>query len=292
MVSTIDKMFTIYRHDSHNASILGLVAINCPKEAANAKDQIYWAEELLTSLAKELHVSSEQVQAFLPLPLNQKFNLDDPENGIQALSHPFLTTINFDFLEKCQLLGLLIMFLILKGKYDGRGRSLIRNIIFSMGFSEITLQYLEYIIIKYLAGLNQINESVSREQSKKTRKQKYIRYAKIGVASLGAGALLAVTGGLAAPAIAGALLVMGSASAAAAISVGTMATLFGSAGAGLAGYKMMKRTRGVEEFSFEGYGDKVSSLFSIFFIYCNCLLFGLFYFTGEIIYYDICFRVA
>lgn len=41
-----------------------------------------------------------------------------------------------------------------------------------------------------------------------------------------------------------ALVVMGSASAAGAVSVGLMATLFGTAGAGLAGYKMLKRTRG------------------------------------------------
>lgn len=47
----------------------------------------------------------------------------------------------------------------------------------------------------------------------------YCRYAKIGAVSLGAGAVLAVTGGLAAPALAGALLVMGGTSAAAAVSV-------------------------------------------------------------------------
>ncbi len=31
------------------------------------------------------------------------------------------------------------------------------------------------------------------------------------------------------------------------------AAIFGSAGAGLAGYKMLKRTRGIEEFKFEQY---------------------------------------
>jgi hypothetical protein len=46
------------------------------------------------------------------------------------------------------------------------------------------------------------------------------------------GALLAVTGGLAAPAIAGAIAVMGSSGAAAVLSVSVVATLCGSAGAG------------------------------------------------------------
>ena len=41
------------------------------------------------------------------------------------------------------------------------------------------------------------------------------------------------------------------------ISVSTMATLFGTAGAGLAGYKMMKRTRGLQEFQFEYCPDGV-----------------------------------
>ena len=36
-----------------------------------------------------------------------------------------------------------------------------------------------------------------------------------------------------------------------------MATLFGTAGAGLAGYKMMKRTRGLQEFQFEYCPDGV-----------------------------------
>lgn len=41
------------------------------------------------------------------------------------------------------------------------------------------------------------------------------------------------------------------------ISVSSMATIFGTAGAGLAGYKMMKRTRGLQEFKFEFCPDGV-----------------------------------
>lgn len=52
-------------------------------------------------------------------------------------------------------------------------------------------------------------------------------------------------------------MAMGGGAVASGVSVGLMAGLFGTAGAGLAGYKMMKRTRGVEEFEFEQYDEKV-----------------------------------
>jgi len=60
--------------------------------------------------------------------------------------------------------------------------------------------------------------------------------------------------GLAAPAVAAALLVLGTSTAVAAAaltSATVMSGLFGSAGMGLAGYKMIKRTRGISEFEFE-----------------------------------------
>lgn len=136
------------------------------------------------------------------------------------------------------------------------------------------------------------------KQKEKSQTSQMIRFAKIGAVGLGVGAVLAVTGGLAAPAICGALLIMGTTgagsysyslatigatknitvcrtfyiymfviisslevvspcSSGAMISVSTMATLFGTAGAGLAGYKMMKRTRGLQEFKFEYCPDGV-----------------------------------
>jgi hypothetical protein len=36
---------------------------------------------------------------------------------------------------------------------------------------------------------------------------------------------------------------------------GVAASLFGSAGAGMAGYKMLKRTKGLTDFSFEPFND-------------------------------------
>jgi len=87
-----------------------------------------------------------------------------------------------------------------------------------------------------------------------TREQ-LVRGVKIGGAGILAGALFAVTGGLAAPGIAaGVAAVAGAVAGTAAVSALTSAavvtTIFGVGGGGLAAYKMQRRTQGVTEFEF------------------------------------------
>jgi hypothetical protein len=80
---------------------------------------------------------------------------------------------------------------------------------------------------------SEADKAVRVQQEKNQRRnKKLLRYAKIGAASLGAGAILAVTGGLAAPALAGALVLMGTTTIAATVSLSTMAAVFGSVGGG------------------------------------------------------------
>lgn len=57
--------------------------------------------------------------------------------------------------------------------------------------------------------------------------------------------------------MAGALILMGYSAATAASVAGSMAMLFGGTGAGLAGYKMIKRTRGLSDFEFQSFDAKV-----------------------------------
>lgn len=162
--------------------------------------------------------------------------------------------------KKINLLISLIFFLIFHSKYDGRGRSLIRTLAFFLSIPSEKLIFYEREIRDYLFNnTEKLNNFLLSSHKKLNNNNSLMRYAKIGVVSLGAGAVLAVTGGLAAPAIAGALLVMGTSSAAVGVvTLTTMATIFGSAGAGLSGYKMMKRTKGVTEFEFESSGESKS----------------------------------
>lgn len=88
-----------------------------------------------------------------------------------------------------------------------------------------------------------------------TREQ-VMRGLKIGSAGLVAGTLFAVTGGLAAPGIAaGVGALVGTASTAAAVvaltSTAAVTTIFGVGGAGLAAYKMHRRSQGLTEFEFQ-----------------------------------------
>ncbi|GAQ81863.1 hypothetical protein KFL_000930090 [Klebsormidium nitens] len=101
-------------------------------------------------------------------------------------------------------------------------------------------------------------------ESEKNRKSwaKWKRNMYVGGAAVAGGALLAVTGGLAAPAIGAgiAALTTGSVAATAALATTTAGTAvvagaFGAAGAGLGGYRMSRRVGDVSEFQFEPVGE-------------------------------------
>ena len=128
-----------------------------------------------------------------------------------------------------------LLFLVINNFYDGRGRVIIRNLTKLLKCSAVDLVLLENILahtlIQQLAGgtgsgTGGIGEDIEavedNEDAGAKKKKKALRYMKIGAVSLGAGAILAVTGGLAAPALAAAAVVVFGAGGAAAASVATV----------------------------------------------------------------------
>ncbi|KAJ4744041.1 transmembrane/coiled-coil protein (DUF726) [Rhynchospora pubera] len=157
--------------------------------------------------------------------------------------------------------------------YDARHRAALRLLSMWLNVKWVKMEAIEIIVAcSAMAAAKELKESQGNE-SPRSKWEKLKRGGIIGAAALTGGALLAITGGLAAPAIAagfsalaptlGTLVPVIGASgfaafASAAGSVAgsvAVAASFGAAGAGLSGTKMARRIGDVKEFEFKPIGE-------------------------------------
>ncbi|CAN1226010.1 Uncharacterized membrane protein F35D11.3 [Linum perenne] len=146
--------------------------------------------------------------------------------------------------------------------YDARHRVALRLLSTWFDISWIKMEAAETMVACSAMAILKQQESKGETQSSETKWARIRRGSIIGAAAITGGALMAITGGLAAPAIAagfgalaptlGTLIRTVAGSVAVAASFGVIKP---AAGAGLAGTKMARRTGSVEEFEFKPMGD-------------------------------------
>jgi len=200
-------------------------------------------EGCLSTIVKHLDLPA-QVEPVMGLLLSGAI-----ENSVESFMEILKTEPALDGQLKF-LLHDLIALAVHEGEYDARWRVLLRELclVFETNFEEMELY--EITVVHCLSkDLPDPSEDEKAATRKRQRILKVKRYALIGLASLGGGALIGVTGGLAAPMLGailgGSALTMGTAA-----GIAVTGALFGAAGAGLTGYKMNKRVGEIEEFAF------------------------------------------
>ena len=245
--------------DNEKNAFFALIALHLPVEyrIEDALSLNSWSHEFLLFVLIEIDLNESYYEAYSVL-VDKNYNYD--EVYIQAKNRnisSFLSVLDGEYRSNpTNLIISLLILLFLKQKYDSRSRILIRNLLrsfctYSDKLNNINIIVLEDYLITIIENLYQ-KEQEQQSKFSHTAENKHsttntmIRIAQISAVSLVAGGVIALTGGLAAPAIAalwGGFSFLTTA--------GVAVSIFGVTGAGLTGYKMMKRTKDLTEFSFE-----------------------------------------
>ncbi|KAK3265041.1 hypothetical protein CYMTET_9262 [Cymbomonas tetramitiformis] len=225
---------------AQRSTLLGLVSLQLPRDDMEDGE---WSSSFLVHAARCLGLPQEKALAFEPL-----IGIGSVQHEGADPSGAFVAHV--EQLSWQQRVGALRNFLVavsVTSGYDARTRVVFRRLAAAMKIDWLDLIQIERALGQYLyEQLEMANAKVADDKA--------YRYAKIGGAAVAGGVALALTAGLAAPAL-GALMastgVTGLTTLAGFMTTTVVTTVFGATGAGLSGYKMSRRTAGVTEFEFE-----------------------------------------
>lgn len=192
VVHSVSSMFTSLSEQERGA-IFAIVAINVPLEVSTNESDDWsqlWSFEFLLRFAKELNLPERKVSAYVPLILTRvPYQSVTCEQRTESVK-PYLPLLQGCSVSLAKVYTHVLMYLVEESFMDGRGRVLLRNLSLSLNLSSSDGTWIENILLQYLVAQQ---EQIDKAKDKK--KNKY-RYVKIGAVALGAGAVLAVTGGL------------------------------------------------------------------------------------------------
>ncbi|KAH7273691.1 hypothetical protein MRS44_001427 [Fusarium solani] len=257
-------------------------------QRAALKHLAEWKREFMPKLEEIIRVKDDQKiqeeRRKHQQALEQK-KLDTPEEGenlisfgetkidkledvtsLQALYHPIptrLTTIPSE--DRKEALSCILLLILSTGKYSAHTRALALYLASSLELSQSFIINEEIEIAKALLESSKNGDkqkevmSAEAEAAKRRQDNKFNRFWKVGLASVAGAAVIGVTGGLAAPLVAGAVgSIMGG------VGLGGVASflgifwmngalvgaLFGAYGAKMTGEMMDKYAKEVEDFRF------------------------------------------
>jgi hypothetical protein len=152
----------------------------------------------------------------------------------------------------------IVLFSVADGRYDARARVAIRAVTAALGMEWRQVVVFENEIASELTHQGEEDDQRRAEREQREKRSRWKKVAAVAGATVGGGVLIGLTAGLAAPFIAaGAGAVVGASGGAFLASTGgivLITSLFGGAGAGMAGKAMMNRMGDLKEFDFTAIG--------------------------------------
>ncbi|CAB4034216.1 Hypothetical predicted protein [Paramuricea clavata] len=220
-----------------------------------------WSKSYISKIIEELGLPLS-VATSLCLMLDETKGSEDDKNMellINALKDERSLSEDINVLNQE-----LIRLSIKQGGYDARARVLIYIFARKLGTREEQVLLYEDDLADSLNVLIQEDKEVHEEADKRKSYRRKKKALMIGLGVVAGGAIIGLTGGLAAPVVAASAgaLIGGSGATFLASSAGLafITSVFGATGAGLTGYKMSRRVGMTEEFGFINLSDCVHRL--------------------------------